>query len=419
MNVLSLFDGISVGLSALKKLGIPVEKYFASEIDKYAIQISKKNHPEIIHVGDVKNLSYTGKNKIDLLIGGSPCQGFSYAGLGLNFEDPRSKLFFEYARILKEIRKYNPDVKFMLENVLMTEANRNVISEALGVEPIKINSSLVSAQNRRRFYWTNIEGVTQPADRGILLSHILENHLDRGVIKDRGEKSQCLDASYFKGVDNHGQRTMILSGIIMHDDKRRPNQEGFRFKNDKAQGLGANYGKGPDTHGQRTCVLVGMVDGNGHDINRRVYDPEGKAPTLLSKSTGGQYPPKIFLSDEQVERAKKNYDSKVWPTGKRTGALPFPDSTEGKSKTLVASATLGNRQSMHIKEGYRIRMLTPVECERLQGLPDGYTAHGMETSRKTGRLYEVDISNTQRYKALGNGWQRDTVEHIFSFLPSK
>ena len=155
MNVLSLFDGMSCGRIALERAGIKVDKYFASEIDKYAIQVAKKNYPDTIHIGDVQEIMYPESfdgHKIDLVIGGSPCQGFSFAGKNLNFDDPRSKLFFEYARLVKECKpKY-----FLLENVRMKQESQDVISEILGVKPIAINSSLVSAQNRNRLYWFHI-----------------------------------------------------------------------------------------------------------------------------------------------------------------------------------------------------------------------------------------------------------------------
>ena len=152
INVLSLFDGMSCGQIALDKLGIPVNKYFASEIDKYAIQVAKRNYPDMIHLGDVKEIDPDELPKIDLLIGGSPCQGFSFGGKGLNFDDPRSKLFFEFDRLLKALKpKY-----FLLENVKMKKESEQVITDYLGVEPVEINSNLVSAQNRKRLYWTNI-----------------------------------------------------------------------------------------------------------------------------------------------------------------------------------------------------------------------------------------------------------------------
>ena len=175
MNVLSLFDGISTGRLALEKAGISVHSYYSSEIDENAIKISQKNWPDIIRLGDVQNLDIEKLPKIDLLIGGSPCQGFSRNGNCLNFDDPRSKLFFVYADILKKLQQKNPNIYFLLENVIMKKEWRDVISETLGVEPIEINSSLLSAQNRPRQYWTNIKGVELPEDKNVCLIDILEN----------------------------------------------------------------------------------------------------------------------------------------------------------------------------------------------------------------------------------------------------
>lgn len=173
ITVLSLFDGISCGKLALERAGIKVDKYYASEIDQFAMQVSKNNYPDIIQLGDVTawkdwDIDWS---KIDLLIGGSPCQGFSFAGKQLNFNDDRSKLFFEYVDILNHIKNVNPKVKFLLENVRMKKEYQDVISSYLGTAPIKINSSLVSASNRNRLYWTNFE-FDVPADRNITFDDI-------------------------------------------------------------------------------------------------------------------------------------------------------------------------------------------------------------------------------------------------------
>jgi site-specific DNA-cytosine methylase len=182
LEVLSLFDGISCGQVALERAGIKVDKYYASEIEKYAIQVTQNNYPNTIQLGDVTKVK--GWKGIDLLIGGSPCQGFSFAGKQLNFIDPRSRLFFEFVRILNETKpKY-----FLLENVKMKKENQDVISRYLGVEPIEINSALVSAQNRVRLYWTNIPGITQPTDKGISLEDILEDTTWTGPGAIRGRR---------------------------------------------------------------------------------------------------------------------------------------------------------------------------------------------------------------------------------------
>jgi site-specific DNA-cytosine methylase len=216
MNVLSLFDGMSCGQIALDRLGIRVDNYFASEIDKYAIQVAKKNYPNTKHIGDVTKVKADDLPKIDLLIGGSPCQGFSFAGKQLNFDDPRSALFFEYVRLLEECEPKH----FLLENVKMKKGSEDVISEILGVKPININSSLVSAQNRKRLYWTNIPGLEQPKDRSIGWGDIREfgvadnfYYSEKGLewirkhserknkplrIWGNDEKCQMIEASHFK-----------------------------------------------------------------------------------------------------------------------------------------------------------------------------------------------------------------------------
>lgn len=194
MNVLSLFDGMSCGQIALERAGIPVEKYYASEIDKYAIKVTQKNYPNTIQLGDVRLVKGNELGWLDLIIGGSPCQGFSFAGDQLAFEDPRSILFFEYLRILQEAKEINPDVRFMLENVKMKEEHECIITRYLKVRPIRLNSDLVSAQNRERLYWTNIPVNSIPKNKRIYLSDILET----GVCDV--DKSFCLDANYWKGT---------------------------------------------------------------------------------------------------------------------------------------------------------------------------------------------------------------------------
>ena len=189
MVVLSLFDGISCGQLALTNLGYKIDKYYASEIDKNAIKITNKNFPNTIQIGDIEKITIEDikkMDKIDLILGGSPCQGFSRAGLGLNFKDPRSKLFFKFVEILKWVKEFNnADVKFLLENVKMKKEWENVISEYVGVKAIEINSKLLTAQNRSRLYWTNIEGVEVPKDKGVKLIDILDNiELENYTVKD-------------------------------------------------------------------------------------------------------------------------------------------------------------------------------------------------------------------------------------------
>ena len=205
-NVLSLFDGMSCGQLALRRAGIKYDNYYASEVDKYAIEVTQTNFPDTIQLGDVTKVKGADLPKIDLLMGGSPCQGFSMSGKGLNFSDARSKLFFEFVRLLEECDpKY-----FLLENVKMKKVHRDIISSYVGVRPIQINSALVSAQNRVRLYWTNIAGVKQPEDRGILLKDIIDNNIENGSNKEPEvvcpqirNKSKTVRSSGLKSYDRH------------------------------------------------------------------------------------------------------------------------------------------------------------------------------------------------------------------------
>ena len=234
MNVLSLFDGMSCGRIALDRLGIKVDNYYASEIDKYAMKVSEANYPDIIQVGDITELDLSTLPKIDLIMGGSPCQGFSFAGKQLAFDDPRSALFFEFVRCVKELKpKY-----FLLENVRMKKEYLDVISEYMGVEPIMINSALVSAQNRVRYYWTNIPGIEQPEQRGIVLRDILETQTNERPVKDTqrnqrhyrndDEKSLCMTATMYKGAGNNGmtlvQQKPVKVGMNVEQVKIRKHE---------------------------------------------------------------------------------------------------------------------------------------------------------------------------------------------------
>lgn len=207
VNVLSLFDGISCGRIALARAGVGIKRYAAYEIDNFAVQISKKNYPDIERYGDVTKADFSQFKGFDFVIGGSPCQGFSFVGNQLNFSDERSRLFFEFARAVKEVKpRY-----FLLENVKMKKEFQDTISEWLGVQPIEINSSLVSAQNRKRLYWTNIKGVDQPEDKKIYVDDILED-IESGqtvINKAQGDKARCLRATSYKD----GTRNFIATNV--------------------------------------------------------------------------------------------------------------------------------------------------------------------------------------------------------------
>ena len=360
INVFSLFDGMSCGQLALKKAGVPIGIYHASEIDKWAIKVTKKNFPFTIQMGDITKLEDARLEVIrkhigiDLVMGGSPCQGFSFAGKNLNFEDPRSKLFFDFVRVLKILKpKY-----FLLENVRMKKESQDVISEYLGVEPIAINSNLVSAQNRHRLYWTNIP-FSIPDDKGIILADILEDG-----ITDR-EKSHCLDANYFKGgnlksyFEKHRRQLVFNNkggairgrydkdGKIKQQLELRPDDKTNSLTTVQKDNVVVRVPELKSAFG--ACIQVGEADLKGHDIIKRVYSRKGKAPTLTTMG-GGHREPKVIV------------DELTW------------------------------------------RKLTPLECERLQTVPDGYTE---------------GVSNTQRYKMLGNGWTVDVVAHILKGIRHK
>jgi DNA (cytosine-5)-methyltransferase 3A len=319
MNVLSLFDGMACGKVALDRAGIKVDSYFASEIDKYAIQVAKKNHPSIIELGNITNWETWQLPKIDLILAGSPCQGFSNAGKGLNFDDTRSKLFFIFVEILKELKpKF-----FLLENVKMKKEWRETITSIMEVEPILINSSLVSAQNRERYYWTNIPNVSQPADKGILLKDVL------------------------------------LSGEI----------------------------------------LIHNIYGGFNETEPRIF--EGKSPTLRTPAGGGHIPSVVELEKLNLSDAEKIYMDRVTRDGRNHWDFGHhSDTKKRKSQSVVANFMRGISYNV-LKDLNVVRKLHPVECERLQTLEDKYTE---------------GVSNTNRYKMIGNGWTVDVIAHILKCI---
>lgn len=327
MKVLSLFDGISCGQVSFERAGIHIDSYYASEINKYAISITQKNYPKTIQIGDVTTVN--GLKDIDILIGGSPCQGFSFAGKQLNFIDPRSRLFFDYVRVLEEVKpKY-----FLFENVKMKKEYKDIITKHLGVEPIEINSALVSAQNRKRLYWSNIQGITQPKDKGILLQDIIHENTDYADWRELSRYIVPFDKT-LQILDKEVQRGKI----------------GYFGKDSRAN---------------------------------RVYYIHGKAVTLCGGAGGGAAKMGQYLFGCMTpDRANKHQNGQRFNEGNKFYALTAQD------------------QHGVLIEGY-IRKLTPIECERLQTLPDNYTE---------------GVSTTQRYKMLGNGWTVDVIAHILKML---
>lgn len=395
MRVLSLFDGMSCARIALERAGINVTRYYASEVDKYAIKVAQANYPDTVQLGDVRDIMWPETfelEKINLLVGGSPCQGFSFAGKQLNFDDPRSALFWEYVRLLKECKpRY-----FLLENVRMNQRSQDVITEALGVQPVPINSSLVSAQNRKRLYWTNIP-FKYPLDKEIMMKDILQ---DPSEISPEHYHSMKAVEYMEKGNDKWGQ-----AGSRRADgyEQTPETQKSFTLTANMHKGVPYNYFK--DT--RNGLIRAGDADLKGHDYVRRVYHPDGKAPTLCA-SSGGNLEPKVALNPASItgrrikDGVRKDNDKSVPLTqclevheGDKTRCL-----TTVEKDTLLSTLPEGRYVDAYNEDMRQMwRKLTPIECERLQTVPDNYTAH---------------VSNTQRYKMLGNGFTVDVISEILS-----
>ena len=371
MNVLSLFDGMSCGQIALNKAGIKYDAYFASEVDKYAIKVAQTNYPNTIQIGDVTKVDHTRLpfGGIDLLMGGSPCQGFSFAGKQLNFDDPRSKLFFEFIRLRDELKpKY-----VLLENVRMKKESENVITKYMGFPPQAMNSADVSAQNRHRLYWF-----------GYLNESLEYEQIPISPIKDKGIViKDILEDLPFEDIPNYLNNTWC---------GRRRGDLVKSVDDPKAHCLTASMWKGQIPTFVKKPVQVGVADNiKGYDIIKRVYSPNGKSPTLTTMQ-GGHRQPKVAIGRIVNRRLDENgvrKDNQL--------ELPFTKQLEVSSADKSNCLTTVQKDNVVVhKELYR--KLTPLECERLQTVPDNYTNH---------------VSKTQRYKMLGNGWTVDMIAHIF------
>lgn len=391
MKVLSLFDGISCGMLALQRAGIPVECYDAFEIDKYAVTVSQRNYPDIVHHGNVYDGDFTQFKGYDLLLGGSPCTYWSIAKkdreVDCNGEGLR--LFKEYVRALEESGcKY-----FLYENNYSVHQRiKDEISKTLGVEPIMINSSLVSAQNRKRCYWTNIPVSSFPEDKGILLKDILES----GVAWQ--DKSYCMTARYPGAVLyntlERKQRTMVAEPIPINTYQGT----------DKSRTVMAGYHK----YGEATLIKNSGFNGGTTAVampvgaaQRGRYVDEGKTEQHIEVREDGKSNCLTTVQKDSLVCTPV----RVGHYGKG-GQGQRIYSVVGKSVTLSANGGgQGAKTGLYkidLPDGdYVIRKLTPIEAERLQTLPDNYTA---------------GISNTQRYKCIGNGWTVDVIAHILGGL---
>ena len=361
---------------ALHELGIKVDRYYASEINKHAIKQTQLNFPDTIQLGDVRGVHAKDLPKIDLLIGGSPCQGFSFAGKQLNFNDPRSALFFEFVRILNECRQVNPDVKFMLENVRMKREYEQVISDTLGIKPVMINSALVSAQNRVRLYWSNIRtapdglfdvrtDIPQPKDRGVFLRDILEDNVD--------EKYNVSERT-LQNLQLHKERNK-KSGNGFGIDIRRPNQKSCSSRT-QSHGISDvvaivdKKGRLKSNQDKASCLTVGGHSaGNHSDMDVLIIRREVRQ---INPSTGS--------GCKQPYQQNRVYDA--------DGIMPLLCSAHAGHAPLVACDEI-------------VRRITPSEAARLQTIPE---------------WYKWECSATQQYTMLGNGWTVEVIKHIFSFL---
>lgn len=416
--MLSLFDGIAAGLLALQRAGFKIDKYYSSEIDPYPMAVLKANHPGITHLGSITGWESWDIEQPDIIIGGSACQNLSFAGKqaglstkckkeittvaqyqalkseGFEFEG-QSHLFWEMMAIRNH---YNPNY-FFLENVMFAKKWRDIFNRAIGFEADVLNSASVSAQNRKRQYWLGKRGrrgrylkirLSAPEDRGILLKDIIENPgvgviRNRGELQKRNDKSMCLDANYWKGADNHGQRTMIIDF-------------------DKAGTcILREFNKDSECH-----HAADATDINGQDYMKRAYADTGKAPTL-NACTGGNREPKVLVpplafTERRTEEAKKIRREHRRRTGKDYSprrAKELVSRTDGKMNCLTAAYS--EKEHNILDTQYAYRKLTPVECCRLQTFPDDY-------------FIKSGLSNSRIYKALGNSWTVDMIAHIFNHI---
>ena len=480
LNVLSLFDGMSCGQIALRQAGIKVKQYFASEIDKHAIAQTQHNFPDTVQLGSVTGVRAADFPPIDLLIGGSPCQGFSFAGKQLNFDDPRSVLFFEYVRILREIQEYNPGVKFLLENVRMRRECENVISEQLGLFPVVINSALVSAQNRVRLYWTNIRtrqeanlfdtkiitDIPQPEDRGIYLRDILEDEVEpRFILSSNRIK---------KLIEHHRRQAEAGTGFGFHpraeDEKSNTLRVGGSchddiviLEGDRAAQCVAVRGRfNPETgkneqtpelrpDGKTNC-LTSVEKDNLIYIEAACLTPRrteyGKAirrqyeagEIQESRHNMTELEPRTDGKTNTITTVQKDNLILQLPRGENKGGEyrrkpPTLTSNAWKQNNLLASREViqlnpdtesGGKQPYQQNRVYSADGITPALCSAHAGhAPAVLTPETILrrlTPTECARLqtipewYEWKCSDTQAYRMLGNGWTVDVITHIFNFL---
>ena len=397
LKVVSLFDGISCGRLALERAGYAVLAYEAFEIDKYARAVSRFNYPEVAHHGDVLDADFRHFNDYDLVMGGSPCTFWSIAKHNREVDKDGMgwKLFMRFVEAVWQIQpRY-----FLYENVASMPGNiKDYISDELGCEPILINSALVSAQQRKRLYWTNIEGITQPHDRGILLKDILESGIPYQ------DKSHCITATYqgaeFRSSLEKKKRTMVAEPIALQDKSQTIlstlyKENALSMVKRQKTGLFVAQEVGADEVG---AALRTRIDENGSFKRLEVRD-DGKLNALTTVLTDS-----VVCSPVRVGIIGKGCQGdKIYSVHGKTVSMCANGGGRGAKTGLY---------KINLPDGdYTVRKLSVIEAERCQTLPDGYTAFGTDDNGNT-----VNISNTQRYKAIGNGWTVDVIAHILSHM---
>jgi DNA (cytosine-5)-methyltransferase 3A len=443
MNVLSLFDGMSCGQQALDRLGVKVDNYFASEIDKYAIQVTMANYPNTKQLGSVVNVDGYSLPKIDLLLGGSPCQSFSFAGKrkgmstkceteiltlehylelkadGYEFEG-QSYLFWEYMRLLNECKP----TYFLLENVEMGEKWEKVLSKAIGVNGIHINSALVSAQNRKRIYWTNIglepsglfgdleSIIEQPKDRGILLKDILESEVDEKyflsektiatitrhgnkiIDENKNPKQSCtIHANYFK-MGGRDQQYIVHNTMPRSSTTGKGGTDPLSRQDGKTYCLDTGNTNAVEIRQVKQISTNNKSNGGTQPYQQdRIYAVDGISPALNTDGRG--HAVEVVLTSKD-KRLKQTIDRNNLVYGEVKALDVYNQSIHNRYPTLKDP----KHNDRALFDGSRIRRLTPIECERLQTVADNYTNH---------------VSDSQRYKMLGNGWTIDVIAHILKY----
>nr|DAP38309.1 MAG TPA: Cytosine specific methyltransferase [Caudoviricetes sp.] len=404
LTILSLFDGMSCGQIALRDMGVPINRYYASEIDKHAIKQTQLNFPETIQLGDVERWREwdIDWSSIDLLLAGSPCQGFSLAGKMLGHDDPRSRLYWVFLDILGHIQTYNPNVKFLLENVRMRPNDERQINESLGLMPVVINSSLVSAQNRVRLYWSNIrtrqEGlfgdvhtdIPMPEDRGIFIQDILESevedkyYIDSGVFgQDVSGKARALRVG--GGLSTDARHSWQENNMICAMPGRGSNNE-QRVEERKDMKSNALTSVCKDNLVLGTVLEVGSLRFFGETEFRTMKIMKSPCLNAQSREDGN--------NQTVVELAVG-----TWRTHKVDGG--FREMAGDRSPCIPARARNDGSGQPCVRTDRVLRRLTPSECARLQTIPE---------------WYKWECSDTQAYKMLGNGWTVEVIKHILSFL---